>query len=340
MSAMITLLIPTQNRPLFLERALDFYARAGCRFKILVCDSSDAARKDAVAAVAAASGLNVELHRFEYGISINQKLIRGLELVQTPCMAFAGDDDFIVPDSIERCVAFLDVHEDFAVAHGRSFTFTTQNSAVNGLLTTIRPYRQVASERPTPMERLEAHFTDWTTSFYSVQRTRNVREILEGFQRLDDDITACEVYFYATNVIRGKAAKLDCQYMYRQVEVTKEYSAHETHVWASAPGLEPVRRALVREIAGELSEASGITVDEGMGVVAALIARWVESRRPYHITRWAAYPATYYWDRLQNLGYKLGAKSLELVRPSRESALVKSVVQGEFMRDVACQPGS
>jgi glycosyltransferase domain-containing protein len=324
---MITLVIPTQNRPQYLERAMAFYKQSASAFPVIVCDSSDADRTPAVAAIVRGCGLNVSLLTFDHGVSINHKLRRGVDAVRSRYVVFAGDDDFLVPTTVDRCVAFLDAHEDFAVAHGRAFAFTVQDAAVRGRMTGVRPYRQVASVLPTPRQRLRAHFGDWTTSFYSVQRTDNVRQIVHTFGKLADDLSACEVYFYAANAIRGKAVKLDANYMYRQVEVSKEYSVNETHVWASAPGWERVRDALVREIALELCHAGHEPFEESAQLVRSLLDRWIEGRRPYEIRRWRCYPPRYYWERALNLGHKLGFRMREFRRPSADGIVVKSIVE-------------
>jgi glycosyltransferase domain-containing protein len=323
----LTVVIPTRNRPRYLARALGYYRETACPYPIVVCDSSTADLKPDVATAVRGGGQNVDLMNLDYGLPINDKLVRTVEAVRSKYMVFAADDDFIVPDTIGRCVTFLDSHDDYTVAHGRAFTFKVAGSNVTGPITSVRPYRQVASVLPTPRARLVAHFHDWSTSFYSVQRTQNVREILQSFGALQNDITACEVYFYATNVIRGKAAALDCNYMYRQVDVPKEHVSVDTHIWADSPGGRNVRDALVRQIAFELSRASHEPLDNCAALVASLLKQWVDGRRPYAFRRWRSYPPRYYWERTQNLGHKLGMRMREFRRPSPEGQMVRAIVE-------------
>jgi glycosyltransferase domain-containing protein len=318
--------LPTQNRPRFVARALHYYAKTRCPFPILICDSSDKDGRAELAALVRNAPLDVRLLAFEHGISINEKLTRSVAQVKSPLMVFVADDDFIVPDSMRLCAEFLHGHPEYTVAHGSAFTFAVRDAGVNGPITSVRPYRQLGSTLPTAAERLRAHFRDWSTSFYSVQRTRNVRDILASFPRLND-ITACEVFYYATNVIRGKAAKLPCRYMFRQLDVAKEHVSYDTHIWADAPGWPVVRDVLVQEIARELSAAGGPDLSDAAALASAWLAEWIEGRRPYSWRRWRAYPLRYYWERTQNLGHKLGLRMREFRRPSPEGRIVRSVVE-------------
>jgi glycosyltransferase domain-containing protein len=324
----LTMVIPTQNRPRYLERALAYYRTTACPFRIMICDSSEADKAADVASIVAGCGLDVELRQFTHGLPIHVKLLQCVQAVPSGIIVFAADDDFIVPGSIRQCAEFLHSHADFSVAHGRAYTFAVAGAGVHGPIVSIRPYRQLASIDARPRQRLVTHFRDWSTSFYSVQRTAQVLETLEGFARLRYDVSACEVYFYARNAILGKAAKLDCNYMYRQLDVSKQHVSFDTHIWADAEGWEPIRDALVREIAVELERAGGETIDHGVGFVSDLLRQWVESRRPFGFRRWRSYPLRYYWERTQNLGHKAGLRMREFWRPSAEGRIVRALVEG------------
>lgn len=324
----LTILIPTRNRPAFLRRALRYYAHHGWPSPILVCDSSDTSGKPAIAAVLREAPANVALLDSPPDIGVNAKIIAGLERVATKYLAFCGDDDFVVPQALPACVDYLEAHPDFSAAHGQAFTFVIEGAVAHGRIATLRPYRQRALLDDSPAARLRSHFADWTTSFYSVQRTASVRSIFDAFGRMQNDSTCCEIFFYAANAIRGKAVRLDRPYMYRQIDIAKEYSVDETHVWADAPGGAAVRAPLVAELTRELIDA-GEPAGGAELLVRRLLQAWIDGRRPFRISRWRDYAPRYYWDRLLNLGHKAGFRCREYRSPGPDGRIVREFLAAD-----------
>src|SRR3989338_235501 len=105
---MITIILPTMNRPDFLERLLRYYAAVNFQHSIFIGDASDSGPADKAKTVVAKfkSNLNVEYHGCP-GLSIAQTVAKLNQSLKTPYAVLTGDDDFLVPAGIGRCVDFL-----------------------------------------------------------------------------------------------------------------------------------------------------------------------------------------------------------------------------------------
>jgi len=125
---MISIILPTMNRPGMLLRALRYYSKVGFKGSILIGDSSTGIHlnrvRDAVAIFSKVIDIKYHYIPAELGTPSPWKVKGGNvlrllgEMVQTPYVTFAGDDDFVIPSGIDRSVNFLDRNHDYVAAHG------------------------------------------------------------------------------------------------------------------------------------------------------------------------------------------------------------------------------
>ncbi|MBN2456577.1 MAG: TIGR00180 family glycosyltransferase [Sedimentisphaerales bacterium] len=277
---MLTILLPTQNRSSFLRRALKFYEEEGLLYKIYVIDSSHPSCKSEVRKIVKSSNLNIELLDYEFGVSVHDKELKSLNLVESEYVLMIGDDDFIFPNTIVRCVEFLNNNKDYTAAHGRSYLFAVENAATYGRIKSIEVYPQAASVINSSEQRFKAHMRNWTTTAYSVQRTKNMREIIAVHRLFGDDIRFMELHWYATNVIRGKVAKLDRAYMFRQVSLRKEWDADAVSIWSETPEFSEKKKILIKELSNDLTIGNSRTLEHNRKICASELTRWIKDRRP------------------------------------------------------------
>jgi glycosyltransferase domain-containing protein len=125
---MIAIIIPTINRTYYLQKALNYYAKVGFTGKIYIGDSSkDNSTYDLVKQ--ARNELDIyywpvsaAIHDAEVVQSLNQHLAQNVKYV-----AFAGDDDFLIPSGLYKCAEFLDNNPSYVAAHGHRINFTIDN---------------------------------------------------------------------------------------------------------------------------------------------------------------------------------------------------------------------
>ena len=112
----VTLIIPTHERHHYLERILDYYINIkSVDFEILIADSS-------VKAFREIESPNIKYLHMPY-IDLVEKLSIVLKFPRTPYTLICADDDFIIPDTIFKCIDFLDQNSDYSSAQGKYLSF-------------------------------------------------------------------------------------------------------------------------------------------------------------------------------------------------------------------------
>ena len=158
----------------------------------------------------------------------------------------------------------------------------------------------------SPVSRFKTHMRNWTTTAYSVQRTRNLKDIIEVHNRLGDDIRAMELHWYATTAIRGKVAKLDVAYMFRQKDNKKEWRCDPFSEWTKQGYFKKHMDILAEELANELSItiSNGISQRENCELCVAEINRWVRERQRFKMSNFFDLSINYYWQKFQKKALK------------------------------------
>src|SRR5688500_14399765 len=130
---MISLLVPTMNRSDFIIRLMRYYCSLEFPGHIFIGDSSNeehvARTKRAI--VTYRDKLNI-VYREYPGLNNAQCMRFLLEVVATPYSVFLGDDDFLVPDGLKQCIAFLDGNSGYGAAHGKAILFRLQTPGAYG----------------------------------------------------------------------------------------------------------------------------------------------------------------------------------------------------------------
>jgi hypothetical protein len=140
-----------------------------------------------------------------------------LDFVPTPYAACIGDDDFLVPSSLEQCVLFLDSHPDYSAAHGVAGLITLNCNGAHGRIEGASYYQQPKVEGDTASQRLADHLSNYTVALFSVHRIDTWRVMYRAASMLADKAFGGELLPCCLSAIAGKAKQLDCLYLVRQV---------------------------------------------------------------------------------------------------------------------------
>lgn len=286
----ISILLPTQNRPYQLKRALKFYKNELLSGVIHVIDSSDTENKIRVKKIIKDSSLKIVFYDYEYGTPPHKKLGETLSNLDAEFFLMMADDDFIFPAAILKCVQFLSLNTDYSAAHGRSYTFSvSKRKKVN-----IFRYLQHHIDMPDPTVRFKHHMSDWSTTAYSVQRTENVKAIFAILKRFEGDIRSQELIWYAINVIRGKIAKLDTIYMLRQSSLPKEWEVDSFYSWIKE---QKHTQELICELSEELSRVSGLSAKSLESECHKYLKKWIRDHKQFSYKNIFNYSITYYKNK-------------------------------------------
>lgn len=161
LNELLTVVLITHNRPAFLRRAVKYYSSLPCR--IMVLDSTLERPEGDFSAV--------DYHhvpQFAYW-GMQAKLAYGVEQLTTPYMVLAADDDFILHDSLEQSVGFLQAHPDYGMCHGYCLMYLSLAHGVNYYRRDKKVQEDYASERA--QDRVLDYMSQYIPPFYAVTRT-------------------------------------------------------------------------------------------------------------------------------------------------------------------------
>jgi glycosyltransferase domain-containing protein len=196
----ITIIIPTHNRPAFLNRLLTYFIQVECPLPILVVDSSAAnLREDCDLAVSAAkSHLDIKYRHVDF--RFEQKCLAAFDDVTTQYIVLCADDDFVNPFALEPCISFLKDNPDYAAVRGAQFIQTTDGKR------RTKPTRFRNLDSSDPVKRFTYFSDNWYSTFYCVHRTLELRRDFETtceHANSEHTIILPELLLSYLSVIRG-----------------------------------------------------------------------------------------------------------------------------------------
>ena len=224
----LTCVVPTHNRPQFLRRWLRFYAQFPPGFSIIVVDSSEpaAAAENRTAIEGAPRELKIEYRHLSLGF--NDKCVRGLELVRTPCAMFCADDDLVFPDAARQCAEFLKREPGYASVMGR--TAQLDAKLPDWCCTVLKGY---SIEDDEPLKRCRRMASIWFTNFYAVYRTQTLLDNFRVTAANTDfrhSVHMPEMMMTQLSVLRGRVKVLPLMFSLLERHATNTSGAQQVRV--------------------------------------------------------------------------------------------------------------
>ena len=207
-----TLILPVHNRPDLAVSQLNSYRE---QLRVEAADDGHVASFPILVANSSAIPIRTEGYlypeaRFPKTATVFEKIHDTIGLVTTPYVVIGADDDVFDIAGLRAAARWLRINPDYATCSGQSVTVTPRGE--------IAPYKQLEIDAATPYERLRDHLADYSTTWYSMQRTENARDIYATVLATDVDTTHLgEILPSCLSVIAGKAHVMDRFYMVRRV---------------------------------------------------------------------------------------------------------------------------
>ncbi|WP_029008364.1 TIGR00180 family glycosyltransferase [Azospirillum halopraeferens] len=290
---MLTLIVPTYNRPELLARLLRHLAAESISWPVVVMDSS---RPDAAAANRAGltgTGLDIDHIVLPGSTTPFDKFRDGFARVRTPYAVLCADDDVVIPAALGECVRFLEEHPSFAAAHGLYYTFLDERRLAGPVRHYGDGWHRVPADRrsvlvqnvcwqspslaaPEPAQRLADLFRRYEALTYAVMRTEIARTAFD-LARLPRSVMFRELVSSAIPVIHGKVARLPRLYCGRSTEVLTTYESWHPVEWLSRSPEALVRDgARARQVLGAvLASATGLAAAEAARTVDLCLLRYL-----------------------------------------------------------------
>ncbi|MHA2174302.1 MAG: TIGR00180 family glycosyltransferase [Candidatus Hodarchaeales archaeon] len=236
----LSLVIPTYNRPSFLQRLLTYFDKQNVNYEIVIPDSSsDEIKTNNKKIISSFSKLRINhLDHFSSETNFYHKIAQTVDFLNMKYTVLCADDDYIIPTALDKSVAFLEKNPDFTAVGGYYLAFLKKVNKSNkkkfywkeylASLDQIKPYSSLTSS--DHKSRLINHLTFYLPTLYYVHETNFLRmiqkEALPYMKELDFASSFGELLLDMLTVIYGKIKTLDIFYGAREsVLITKDSSS-------------------------------------------------------------------------------------------------------------------
>lgn len=215
-SKKMSILIITYNRYQKLLRLLRYIDFIGMPYKTYILDSSsDEMNIDRKEFNDLLKKHNIDYVKFDSKINPTIKISNGLDKVNTDYVLVWGDDDMIVVNHLEKCINFLDRNPDYSIVHGENAAFGVSKIIGKPSIGCNR-YPQKSIEFDSASERLIDHLKEYTTTCYSVHRTRDMQKNYRLSAELGFGYEFGEIFPSFLSLIQGKTKLLDGLFYLRE----------------------------------------------------------------------------------------------------------------------------
>lgn len=278
---MISLLIPTMNRSEFVVRLLNYYDSLKFKYYIFIGDSSNTEEFDRTNKVVKALKGRLSVEHYYYPSLNNYAVAEQLiQKVKTPYASFLPDDDFYIPDSIEKCMEFLNHHSDYSCAYGRAIAFVLQNKGAYGRLKELGRTNlatEYSIEQDTAKERLLLHADNYTAVFAGVCRTDMFKIALRNALKLNKLAESKDIKWQTVGaftelltsfslVVQGKVRTIDGLFWIRQLH-PQRYVFPDIFDWLTSPNWYLCYEIFSQQIAEDIVDRDGMSFEKAREVV-------------------------------------------------------------------------
>jgi glycosyltransferase domain-containing protein len=131
---LVTILIPTKDRPYLLNRSLSYYAKIGFLTRFIIIDSSSSAFLAETKKVCEkwCDQLTIEYLCVDEDNEISNKIFLAADLVDTPYILWIGDDDFPLKSTINKLLVKLERDRSIVAAFGHRVAISQVNTKTSG----------------------------------------------------------------------------------------------------------------------------------------------------------------------------------------------------------------
>lgn len=273
---LLTMIIPTRNRPQFLTRLLDYYASLDCRYQILIGDSSDGNFQTEIKRLEQiySSRLRASFNYYPHdptlgpGEEITKFVAKLLEQVETPYFVFHPDDELFVPRTLEKCVHFLENNSDYHLAHGVGVLVEVENGQPHGRVLGTSEYAQKSNEFPKAQDRFLSYMMGGgVQGQFSVKRMHPCRENWQLACQLGLDNFFEELFNNSLSAIQGKFKKIEGLYIIRQTHSKMKSRAKGFFDWLIHPSFSKNYNDFLKILTRELAKQDHLGEQDAQEII-------------------------------------------------------------------------
>ena len=268
MTEHLAILTPTMNRSEFVLRALQYYASIDFRGQLVFGDASGTEERARLHEYIARfeNKLRITCHHLEHlpfpndAFSIKELIDR----TDAPYMAYAGDDDLLVPRTLQRCADFLDTHPDFSAAHGIYVTFKLPTAGAFGKIveTSYQPNHILLSE--SAAVRWKGYVRHALSTQYYVHRKETWQRMYQHLPKVLSRYLGPEFLPCSISAIEGKIAEIDALSVLFQINPERPFgwNTHSMYSLSCEPAWAPAITGLKTVIVDELVRRDALSPEQ------------------------------------------------------------------------------
>lgn len=216
------LLVPTYQGTPFLRRLLDFLDAEQYPGYIVLSDNSSGEHRAFVESCPTRHpGLWLDVQCYDPEIGFLDKLARTLDTLQARNVMLCGQDDYVVPETLETLLGVIEADPGLSCVRGRVARFLLRPVAGQAgkpaASVHLNNYPMLPYEDADPVQRVLAHLRAYTSTLYSLHRRER---LLDSF-RFTDAATRNVIFWQylssCVTVALGRVACLDELFLARQI---------------------------------------------------------------------------------------------------------------------------
>ena len=263
---MASIIIPTLNRSEFVIRQLRYYASVQCPHTIYIGDSSDLNHVEKTLSVVRELENKVKIVYKQYPeLNDYQCLKELIRISDEEYIAYVGDDDFIIPNSLTKCEEFLKNNPGYRTAQGRGIVFSVPTNILYGKDLKIGVYSLRSAEADCPVQRLDDYLRNYWVALFSVHRKDEFLEDQSNIEVITDR-SFSEIMPNCLSIIHGKSKQLECMYLVRQVH-QQRYTLLGALGWITSPNWYANYQIFHDSLTKALVERTSLDLDKSRSIV-------------------------------------------------------------------------
>lgn len=208
---MLTIIIPTRNRPTHCAAMVNFLKRQNVPYPIVVADSSNSEFAEKLRNLCPPG---TDIRSSDPSGAIVDKFIAAVDGVETPLVVLVPDDDVTFLHAIEQCAKYLNENPDAVAAHGYVLDFGIHEETFD--IVRVRWFTPTVGE-DDPLHRLYHLLRRYQPFMWAVFRKQALLTALRRSQEASM-IVLQEMTVMGTAALLGKVARLPCIYSLRGME--------------------------------------------------------------------------------------------------------------------------
>ncbi len=237
----LTIILTLKDRSPFTYRWMEYMNDIRCVYHILIADGgADTEIEDYLKDYKNYPNLNYTYIRYPFDEDLNtfyKKFSDVIDIVSTPYILFADNDDFFQLDSSGEFINFLDQNPDFVSCGGDYVSLSLlsdQNRAINAtkasnyIAQSYKGFQSIDADLSADriiyfLENVESRLL-WY-SWYNIHRTSAIKDCFEIFKEHKfNEVIAFEIHLHFFLLSRGKYKQINKTFYIRQEETSQSNS--------------------------------------------------------------------------------------------------------------------